>query len=138
MKNIYNLIWVDSILRFKKHNPKNKNWKIMVFIINTWMNALNWWIIFMVIKYFKLFHIPLIELNIFPGHLIDDFINFVIEFALPFGVFNYFLIFYRNRYERLIMKYGPQRIKYALIYSMVSTGGAFVFAIVYGILTHTI
>ena len=57
----------------------------MVFII-TWMNALNWLIIFIVIKYFKLFHIPLIELNIFPGHLIDDFINFVIEFALPLFV----------------------------------------------------
>ena len=138
MKNIYYLIWVDAILSFKKHNPRNKNWKITVFSINTWMNALNYWSLFMVAKYFKLFYIPLVQLNIFPGSSLDDFFNFTITFALPFAVLNYFLIFYNNRYELLISKYGRQKTKYAFINTLVSTLSAFAIAILHGILTHTI
>jgi len=138
VKNIYYLIWVDAILSFKKHNPRNKNWKWTVFFINTWMNALNFWVVFMIIKYFAGFSLPLTTFNLFPGHLLDDFFNFTISFASPFVVLNYLLIFYNDRYEKLIKKYGKQDINYALIYSMVSALGAFVVAILHGILTHTI
>lgn len=138
MKNIYYLIWVDAILSFKKHNPRNKNWKWTVFFINTWMNALNLWVLFMVVKYFTSFSLPLTAFDLFPGTLLDDFLNFTISFASPFVVLNYFLIIYNNRYEKLIKKYGEQDRKYALIYSMVSTFSAFVVAILYGILTDTI
>lgn len=138
MKNIYYLIWVDAILSFKKHNPRNKNWKWIVFFINTLMNALNYWVIFMIIKYFAGFSLPLTAFNLFPGHLLDDFLNFTISFASPFVILNYLLIFHNDRYEKLIKKYGKQDIKYALIYSMASAPGAFVVAILHGILTHTI
>lgn len=138
MKNIYYLIWVDAILSFKKHNPRNKNWKWIVFFINTWMNALNFWVAFMITKYFTALSLPLTNFNLFPGHLLDDFLNFTVSFASPFIVLNYFLIFHNDRYEKLIKKYGVQNIKYALIYSMTSTFGAFVVAILHGILTHTI
>lgn len=135
MKNIYDLIWVDAILSFKKHNPRNKNWKWIVFFINTWMNALNFWVLFMIIKYFTGYSFPLTAFNLFPRNLLNDFFNFIISFASPFFL-NYFLIFYNGRYKKLIEKYGEQHIKYALIYAMISAFSAFVVAILYGILTN--
>lgn len=138
MRNIYNLIWVDAILSFKKHNPKKSEWRIIVFVMITWMNGLNWWVVFMIIKYFNLFRIPIIELNVFPGQAVNDFLSFTTEFALPFGILNYFLIFYNKRYEVLIEKYGPQKTRYAFNYVLISALGAFIFAVLYGILTHTI
>lgn len=130
--------WVDAILKFKKHNPQNRNWKVTVFIFITWMLSLNWWVVSMILEYFNLFKIPLTTLNIFPGNSLDDFFSYVLQFALPFGILNYFLIFHNNRYEGLIKKYGPQKRNYAFIYIAVSTLGAFLVAIIYGILSGTI
>jgi hypothetical protein len=118
MKNIYYIIWVDSILRFKKSLPKDKDWKVKIFLINTWVNALNFWIIIIWLKFFRVYDIPLISLSIFPGTLLNDFFSFAIEFALPFGVLNYFLIFYRDRYKKILEKYSAPKRKYAYIYSV--------------------
>jgi len=51
MKNFYYMIWADSILRFQKYHPERKDWKIAIFILNTWINALNFWIIFLWLKF---------------------------------------------------------------------------------------
>ena len=115
MRNIYYLFWVDSILRFKKFNP-NQDWKLKVFIMNTWINALNFWTILIWLKFFKIYEIPSFTIDIFPGHLLNSFLGFVIIFALPFAVINYFLIFRNNRYLMLIKKYDTIKTPYALIY----------------------
>ncbi len=118
MKNIYYIIWVDSILRFKKSLPKDKDWKVKIFLINTWANALNFGIIIIWLKFFNIYDIPLISLSIFPGTLLNDFFSFAIEFALPFGVLNYFLIFHRDRYKKILERYSAPKKKYAYIYSV--------------------
>ena len=135
MKNIYYLIWVDSILRFKKYHPQKADWKIGIFILNTWINALNFWIILVWLKYFKVLVIPPFHIDIFPGTLIDGFLAFTIEFALPFGVLNYFLIFHKDRYKRIVEKYPAPQKKIAFIYSTTVALAAFITAIIYGILS---
>ena len=104
-----------KILRFKKFNP-NQDWKLKVFIMNTWINALNFWTILIWLKFFKIYEIPSFTIDIFPGHLLNSFLGFVIIFALPFAVINYFLIFRNNRYLMLIKKYDTIKTPYALIY----------------------
>jgi hypothetical protein len=133
MNNIYYLIWADAILSFKKYHP-NKEWKSKLFIYITWIHALNFWIIILWIKYFNFIVIPKFSIDIFPGKLLDGFITFTIEFALPFGILNYFLIFYNNRYEKIIQKYKGNKYRYALVYSFTIAILAFVSAILYGIL----
>ena len=133
MKNIYYMIWADAILSFKKHHP-NKEWKFKLFIQVTWIHALNFWVIFIWLKFFNILHIPLISIDVFPGELLNDFFAFTIEFALPFGILNYFLIFYNNRYEKIIQKCKDVKFKYALIYSFTIVILAFVSAILYGTL----
>ncbi len=133
MDKIYYMIWADAILSFRKHHP-NKDWKTKLFIYVTWMHALNFWVIVLWIKYFNFIEIPKFSIDIFPGKLIDGFVTFTIEFALPFGILNYFLIFYNNRYEKITQKYKDIKFRYAPIYSFTIAIVAFVSAILYGIL----
>ena len=134
MYNIYYLIWSDAIQSIKKHHPNMKSWKKEIFIFITTMYALNIWIIFLWLKYFGI-NIPLIDLDLFPGNMIDSILNFVIEFALMIGLLNYFLVFHNNRYEKIIEKYKNLKIRYGSIYSISMILGAFISAILYGFLT---
>lgn len=135
MNNIYYLIWSDAILRFRKYNPERKDWKLALFIFLTWMHALNAWIIILWLKYFEIVTIPKLSINVFPGNLIDSFIVFTIEFALPFAILNYFLIFHKSRYKKITEKYGNVNTRSALVYSFTIIFAAFISAILYGILS---
>lgn len=136
MRNIYYLIWADSILSFRRHHHGKADWKITVFILNTWINAIGLWTILIWLKYFEILNIPKFEIDIFPGTLIDSFVTFTIEFALPFGILNYFLIFYKDRYKIIIEKYSAPPEKLAFIYSAIVALAAFASAILYGVLTQ--
>ena len=135
MNNIYNMIWSDAIISFRKHHPKRKDWKSATFMLMTWMHALNWWIVFIWLKFFNILNIPLISIDMFPSKLLDDFFAFTIEFALPFGILNYFLVFYNNRYDKIIQKYKDIKFRYAPVYSFTIVILAFISAIIYGALS---
>ena len=124
MKNIYYLIWSDSILSYKRFHPEKAEWKIAIFLLNTWINALNWWIIFIWLKFFNVIDVSLLNLDFFPGSMLDKLIAFTIIFALPFGILNYFLVFYKDRYKRIIEKYPNPPKKCAFFYSTVIALGA--------------
>ena len=127
------MIWADAILSFKKYHP-NKAWKTKLFVHITWIHALNFWIIFIWLRFFDILNIPLISIDAFPGELLNDFFAFTIEFALPFGMLNYFLIFYNKRYEKITQKYTDVKFRYAPIYSFTIVILAFASAILYGTL----
>lgn len=137
MNNLYYMVWADAIQSFRKHHPK-KNWRITLFIFITWMHALNAWILVLWLKYFNVFNVPKFNIDIFPGKLLDSFTAFTVEFALPFAILNYFLIFHKNRYERISKKYMDIKKRYAQIYSYSMIFGAFASAILYGVLTQSI
>ena len=134
MANVYYLIWTDAIISFKKYNPKRKDWKFTLWFFISWMNALNFWIVLIWLKYFKMYVIPIINIDIFPGTLLNDFCSFSIEFAFPFGIVNYFLIFHKNRYEKIIIRHRNDKIRYAPIYTFVMAILAFASFIIYLIL----
>jgi hypothetical protein len=138
MNNLYYMVWADAIQSFRKHHPNKTNWKSTLFIFLTWMHALNAWMLVLWLKYFDVFNIPKFSVDIFPGKLLDSFTVFVIEFALPFAILNYFLIFHKNRYEKITNKYKDVKKRYAQIYSYSMIFGAFISAILYGILTKGI
>jgi hypothetical protein len=135
MNNIYYMIWADAILSFRKHHPSRKDWKSALLIYITWIHSLNWWIILIWLKYFNILTIPLITINLFPGRMLDSFLAFAIEFALPFGIINYLLIFYKNRYTKITKKYEIMKVRYAPIYSIVVACAALFSAFLYGALS---
>lgn len=135
MRNYYYIFWADSIKRIKKFHPKKRDWKISLYVLNSWIHALNLYIIFLWLKYFQVFSFKLPDINFFPGDMIDGFLSFALVFATPFFIINYFLIFYKDRYQKIIEKYHVENGNYAMPYSMIIVFGAFISAIIYGILT---
>ncbi len=134
MRNLYYLIWADAISSFRKHNPERNDWKFVTLVFISWMQALNFWIILLWLKYFNIYIPKQIEIDIFPGDSIDGFLSFSAQFALPFVILNYFLIFYKKRYEKILIKYNNIKIRYVLIYCFSMIGGAFLSAVIYGII----
>ncbi|MDD3141896.1 MAG: hypothetical protein PHX08_23435 [Lachnospiraceae bacterium] len=118
-------------MRIRKYHPKDTEWKVKTLIINTWVNALNFWIILFWLKFLKIYSIPIISIDVFPGTLLNDFFAFTIEFALPFGILNYFFIFYKDKYKKIIDKYSAPKRKYAFIYSTTTTLFALLSAVIY-------
>jgi hypothetical protein len=134
MNNPYYILWSDAIQRFKKYNPE-KEWKLRLFIFITGLNGLNLWIVFLWLKYFDIFTIPNYNIDIFPGELLDNFVVFSAQFALPFAILNYFLIFNKNRYEKVLKRYKTIKGSYAPTYTFSVAILAFISAIIYGLLT---
>jgi hypothetical protein len=135
MRNFYYATWADAINRFKTYNPQRKDWKITLFLFMTWINALNLWIILLWLKYFKILTIPLLHFDILPVKSLNQFINFTIEFALPFGIINYFFIFYHERHLRIVEKHSYPNSNLALPYTLIIILGALLSGVLYGILT---
>lgn len=133
MRNVYYLIWVDAIVNFRKYNPARTDWKISLFIIQTTCNALNLWAILLWLKFFEIYSF-IIKIDIFPATILNSAAGFIVQFASPFILLNYFLIFHNDRYEKLIEKYPHKNGKLAMIYTMASALVGFISMILYGAL----
>lgn len=116
MKNLYNMLWVDAIANSKAYKNKEPNWKSTVYFLITITNALNF---FVLLLWFDFYNINARKfLFIFDSNslLLSAFGGFV-NFGLPFAILNYFAIFYKNRYQKLLDKYpSPYNGNLGLIY----------------------
>lgn len=135
MRNYYYIYWADAIQRIRKFHPQKKNWKTSIYVFNSWIHALNLFIVFLWLKYFHLLTVKLPEINIFPGDMIDGALSFALVFATPFFILNYFLLFHKDRYKKIVDKYHVENGNYAGPYSFTIILGAFISAIAYSILT---
>lgn len=135
IKNIYYYLWADAIQRFRHHNPDRTDWKFAVYSFITFIHALNFWVIILWLKYFKLLILPIIEINIFLGTMLNGLISFLVTFASPFIVANYFLIFNNNRYEKILKKYPLGKTNYSIIYTFSVAILALISGFLYGFLT---
>ena len=136
MRNPYYVFWADAIRRYRKHHPNDKDWDARVFVLNTWVHGLNFWTIVLWLKYFGILIIPPLEIDLFPGDLLDNLIAFIIEFVLFWGILNYFLIFHKKRYKKILLKYGEFKTNYAVIYGITITLLSFFSAILYSYLNN--
>ena len=131
--NIYYLIWTDAIVGFRKHNPKRRDWKISLFIVQTICNALNLWAILLWLKFFDVFSF-IIEIDFFPGTIFDSASGFIVQFASPFILLNYFLIFHNDRYKKILERYPHKNGTLAMMYTICSALTGFISMILYGVL----
>lgn len=133
MKNIYYLIWADSIVGFKRNNHRRTDWKFTVFVINTTCNALN---LFTIDALLNLFGIKtfVVTIDVLSLPIFNSFLGFLIQYALIFIILNYFLIFRKERYKILIEKYPHKNGKFAMKYVIYSALVGYILMILYGIL----
>lgn len=130
---IYYKIWADAIQRYQKHHPK-QSWKLDVFMLMTCAHTLNAFILALWLKYFDVLVIPFVDVDFFPGKLIDAFLSFALTYSTPFILINYFLIFFKNKFEKVVDRHNDLKFNYAMVYSLSMAIGAFVSAVLYGLL----
>ena len=126
MLKLYYLIWVDLVFIPSKNN--SKNWKFYTMLIMVFCQS----IVFMpciVIFELKIAYFKFYDLNFLFGEEWDKLPNGlkgVILYVLPFVIFNYFMIFYKRRYEQLIQQYEYKKGKYVLNTILISGGIAII------------
>ncbi len=134
MINYYYLYWVDAIISIKTKNPNRKDWKYTLFIYTTLCNALNGWVLMLWLKFFDIYSFR-IEIDILSGSILSNAIGFIIYFALPFIILNYSLIFYKDRYRKLLDRYTHRNGKFAMGYIFYSVLLGFISAVIYGVIS---
>ncbi len=134
MKNFYYSIWVDLIVNIEKNPKHKKDWKFFSLVYMTLLNALNLGVVLVLLAYLFNIKVIWIRITLFPGTMINSFVSFLIQFALPFILLNYILIFSRNRYRRLIKNYKDKKGKLFAIYLLSSIGLFATFVICYMLL----
>jgi hypothetical protein len=124
MKNIYDAILADGIIRIKKQNYTD--WRRVFMFCMTVINMFNWWIITSWLNFFDILDYPELKpvdwfgdityinrgLNLMPSMLLI--------FGLPAFVFNYITIFAGKRYIKLIKQYSKITAHYYLIFIFIS------------------
>ena len=133
MMNLYYAWWADSIIRIRIHNPRMKDWRVRIFQLNTLLNSLNFWCVFVWLKYLDIYAIPILSVDVFPGDLLDKGCVYMIEFLSPFMLLNYLLVFRGKRYEKIISQYKDKKLNIALPYALVSIFLYVVTVIVYAL-----
>ncbi len=122
MRNIYYSIWVDAIVNIEKNSKHKKDWKFFSMLYMTLLNALNLGVVLMLLSYIFSLKVIWIRFTMLPGTMLNSFASFIIQFAMPFILINYALIFYRNRYKGLIQKYADKKGKLFATYLLSSIG----------------
>lgn len=133
MKNYYYLYWVDAIVSIKTNSPKRRDWKFSIFTYTTMCNALNLWVVLLWLKYFNILSFK-VQINLLPGTMLNNAGGFIIYFATPFILLNYFLIFYRDKYKKLIEIYPHKNGKFAMRYIFISVLLCFISMILHEVL----
>jgi hypothetical protein len=103
---LYYKIWVDGIVKLRSRPQNAGLWKFFAMTFTSMAMALNLVFVLFIMSDLGMtdgiFKVPV---NLFPGTHIDAFFSFFISYLLPFLLMNYFLIFHRDRYKELIMRY---------------------------------
>lgn len=130
MRNLFYKIWVDVIVNFHKNPQVKSSWKFDSMFIMSMLVALNIMMIFMWIGFLgihtNLFKIPSLEIDFFPGTMLDSFTMFFLQYALPSLLLNYFLIFHKEKYKHLIKKYSDYKGKLFMVYMFATIGIFFI------------
>lgn len=112
-------MWVDSIIGFRRHNPLVTDWKSRLFILNTWLISLNFWMLFSWLKLAGL-DLPLIQIELLEWRGGNSLLAYCVQFVLVFVIINYVFIFRNARYKMLIKRYPNKNGRIALVYALIT------------------
>lgn len=137
---LFYTIWADIIVRYRKQNPDYTNGHIryMLMLYVSTVNAMSVWQIFSLFELFGLLKIHWIRFDIFPTERLNSGLSTFFMFVFPCMLINYFLIFWRKRYIKIIEVYATENGNYGDIYlkTVIITVAILVFG--YGIISGNI
>lgn len=119
--SFYYKVWVNCIVKLRSRPENVGMWKYMSIMFMSIAMAVNFTFIMAILQrniiknnFYD------IKVNILPGTILDSFIKGFILYFLPFLLFNYFMIFYKNKYKRLIERYEYHNGKLFIVYFLLS------------------
>jgi len=119
MRNIYYQLWVDGIVNSKDYKNNKSSWKYTVYWILTIANGLNLASLVVWLKFYQI-ELYTLEINLFPNSLLENVIEGFLNYIALIAIINYFVVFYNNRYLKLIKKYPDYNGKLAFFYVVFS------------------
>ncbi|WP_345165804.1 hypothetical protein [Nibribacter koreensis] len=126
MRNFYYQIWIDGIVKMRSRPQNAGVWKYYMMAFTGMAMALNLLVFVSILRdqlqtdfYDLSIHTPL-------GEKVNGFLEFFIPYLLPCILLNYGLIFYKDRYKRLLGNYKTYDGKLWAIYFIASLSLPFV------------
>lgn len=123
MLNAYYRLWVD-VIAFEKAKKNNKvNWKPYSLVPVSLLMGINLFTLLYWTNELTHHNLPvLLVAGVFNNRLIDIFISIIIMYFIPFLLLNYLVIFYNQRYEKLMKIYPNTHGKVYRKYALTSLG----------------
>ncbi|KGO91878.1 hypothetical protein Q766_15665 [Flavobacterium subsaxonicum WB 4.1-42 = DSM 21790] len=114
MLTLYYTIWIDCIVKIR--NFDDYAWKLKSMMIMSFTMAIAYMVFITILE--NIIGSSFYELNLknYIAKPWCDLFESLLLFFIPFVVINYFLIFYKNRYEILIERYKYNNGKYVITF----------------------
>jgi hypothetical protein len=123
MLSLYYKIWVDAIVFEQTKNGSRRNWKLYTLIPISMFQGINMVTLCVLVSSVLNIKIDLfLNINVFGSQFLNTLCSSLLTLLAPFLVLNYFLIFYRTRYLKIIERYKYQNGKLYLSYFLFTMG----------------
>ena len=117
----YYKIWADAIALEKANKERRDSWKLFTIIPMSVLQGINLFTLLVLIRALSQKRYPIVfPMDVFKGRGYNSVLSIILTYFLPFVIINYLLIFYNNRYEKLINKFGDRKGKLYKTYALVS------------------
>lgn len=139
-QNFYFRIWANTIRYFLQNNQKlkNKNWELYLLLLTSAIYSSGIAALELLLRIiFRNNEIMLfldIDISIFPLQSLNNAVATFIVLGLPIILINYFLIFYKDHYKKLIEDCENMDRKHVLLFYLYVIWSFFIVAIIHGIL----
>ena len=119
----YKKVIAETIWAGRKNFGEGFMCKSMVAMFLASVNLMNYGVLFFFISdvFGRTIDIEIFNPQIFSKYIDGKIISFL-NYIMPFTVINYFIIFYKKRYIKILKQYPKPSIKYVMIY----TWGSFI------------
>lgn len=103
----YYILFSDAINKILTVEKSKDMWKFYTLIYISFAMGFNLFMLSFILHDLSILRIETIELklNITSIYFIDSFLSYGIVYLFPFLILNYFLIFYKDKYKEIIVKY---------------------------------
>ena len=123
IKKIYYSIWADLILQLNKNPLNRKTWKWYSLFVMSLCFGFNY--VFLLALLPRSLH-PIrffMEFRFLDTIFLDTLFHGLILFLMPGYIIHYFLVFYKEKYKKIISSYGSKGGKMFMNYVLISLFG---------------
>jgi hypothetical protein len=104
---LYYILFSDAINKILTVEKSKDMWKFYVMISISFAMGFNLFMLSFILHDLNILKIETIEvrLNATGIYQLDSFLSYAVVYLFPFLMINYFLVFYKDKYKEIIIKY---------------------------------